>query len=387
MNRKGESTHDKPAYVNYYRFLCPNHEGVAQYLADDYVKIAHLPYVDGVHLDYVRFPDVVLPVSLWKNYGIEQTSEHPEYDYCYCDVCRTKFKEQTGRDPLELKYPMEDQSWINFRLDAISRVVDLILKCFYTYVIAFNSWQLAVLSVLGTVVSTLTASLSGYDKEDIRNGLYGFNGTLVGIAIGVFMEINVTSILLLISGSVFSTWVARCFRYQNRVSGLTAPFIFVVWLLLVGCHYLYPSLLLSSSLEKPELTMDIFRSFCLNIGQVMFQGNILSGLFFLLGILINSRINALYTLTGAILPLFMILYPHTDLAAWNLGLLGYNGVLCAIALGDKTGIGVVKAIFSIILSIVLQLTCMHMGIVTLTAPFVFSVWITGGLFSVFRSKS
>ena len=41
--------------------------------------------------------------------------------------------------------------------------------------IAFNSWQLAVLSVLGTVVSTLTASLSGYDKEDIRNGLYGFN--------------------------------------------------------------------------------------------------------------------------------------------------------------------------------------------------------------------
>lgn len=128
VNRKGESTHDKPAYVDYYRFLCPNHKGVAQYLADDYVKMSHLPYVDGVHLDYVRFPDVILPVSLWKNYGIEQTSEHPEYDYCYCDVCRAKFKAQTGRDPLELKYPMEDQSWINFRLDAISHVVDRITK-------------------------------------------------------------------------------------------------------------------------------------------------------------------------------------------------------------------------------------------------------------------
>ena len=128
VNRKGESSHDKPAYVGYYRFLCPNHDGVAQYLADDYVKIAHLPYVDGVHLDYVRMPDVVLPVSLWKNYGIEQTSERPEYDYCYCDVCRAKFKAQTGRDPMELKYPMEDQSWINFRLDAVSRVVDQITK-------------------------------------------------------------------------------------------------------------------------------------------------------------------------------------------------------------------------------------------------------------------
>lgn len=66
VNRKGESGYDKPAYVDYYRFLCPNHEGVAEYLAADYLKEANLPYVDGVHLDYVRFPDVVLPVSLWK---------------------------------------------------------------------------------------------------------------------------------------------------------------------------------------------------------------------------------------------------------------------------------------------------------------------------------
>ena len=128
VNRKGESSFDKPAYVDYYRFLCPNHEGVADYLAADYVRIAHLPYVDGVHLDYVRFPDVVLPVSLWKNYGIEQTSELPEYDYCYCDVCREKFKALTGKDPLTLPYPMQSQSWVNFRLDAITRVVDRITK-------------------------------------------------------------------------------------------------------------------------------------------------------------------------------------------------------------------------------------------------------------------
>lgn len=128
VNRKGESTHDHPAYVEYYRFLCPYHEGVATYLAEDYVKSANLPYVDGVHLDYVRFPDVILPVGLWKNYGIEQTRELPEYDYCYCDVCRTKFKDMTGIDPLELPYPMENQSWINFRLDGITNVVDSITR-------------------------------------------------------------------------------------------------------------------------------------------------------------------------------------------------------------------------------------------------------------------
>ncbi len=128
VNKKGESCFDKPAYVDYYRFLCPYHEGVAEYLAADYVRIANLPYVDGVHLDYARFPDVVLPVSLWKNYGIEQTQELPEYDYCYCDVCRKKYKDMYGKDPMELKYPMQSQSWVNFRLDGITHVIDAITK-------------------------------------------------------------------------------------------------------------------------------------------------------------------------------------------------------------------------------------------------------------------
>ena len=123
VNRKGESSSDKPAYVEYYRFLCPSHPEVADYLAEDYLRCAALPYVDGMHLDYVRYPDVVLPVGLWQNYGIEQTSEHPEYDYCYCDLCREKFRARTGRDPLEIQFPMEDQSWVNFRLDAITNVV------------------------------------------------------------------------------------------------------------------------------------------------------------------------------------------------------------------------------------------------------------------------
>ena len=37
-------------------------------------------------------------------------------------------KLKQDRIRLELKYPMENQSWINFRLDAITRVVDAITK-------------------------------------------------------------------------------------------------------------------------------------------------------------------------------------------------------------------------------------------------------------------
>ncbi len=126
VNRKGESSWDKPAYVDYYRFCCPNNEDFVKYLVEDYAKEAEKYYVDGIHLDYVRFPDVILPVGLWSNYDIEQTHEMPEYDYCYCDTCRKKFKELKGVDPMELKFPMESQSWINFRLNAITKVVEQI---------------------------------------------------------------------------------------------------------------------------------------------------------------------------------------------------------------------------------------------------------------------
>ena len=128
VNRLGESSHDKPAYVDYYRFLCPSRPEIAATLAESYLADANLPFVDGVHLDYIRCPDVVLPVGLWKNYGIEQTREHPQYDYCYCAHCRETFKKQSGKDPLELEFPMESQMWLNFRYDAIGNVADTIAR-------------------------------------------------------------------------------------------------------------------------------------------------------------------------------------------------------------------------------------------------------------------
>ena len=139
--------------------------------------------------------------------------------------------------------------------------------------VLLNSWQMALLAIAGNVVSTLAAYFSGYSREDIRNGLYGFNGTLVGIAIGVFMPITVASLLLLVAGSCLSTWIARLFGLQRLVSGFTAPFIISVWILLVTCNWMMPSLLLPSGDAVTAQTLSFLQAFCLNIGQVMFQGN------------------------------------------------------------------------------------------------------------------
>lgn len=125
-NRNGDSCADKPPYVQYYRWLCPSRPEVEQYLTSTVDKILAKDYVDGIHLDYVRYCDVVLPVNLWDKYKIEQTKELPEYDYCYCEVCQAKFKEQYGKDVKEIQFPEASLSWRLFRYGNIIRVVNSI---------------------------------------------------------------------------------------------------------------------------------------------------------------------------------------------------------------------------------------------------------------------
>ena len=106
-----------------------------------------------------------------------------------------------------------------------------------------------------------------------------------------------------------------------------------------------------------------------------FQGNIWTELFFLTGILINSRTAAFYTVFGALLPIPPAFLPGIDAGTLNMGLMGYNGVLCALALGGKTWKSFVWALCSVLLSVVLQFAGIKLGITTLTAPFVLSVWM------------
>lgn len=123
-NRNGESCADKPPYVDYYRWLCPSRPEVQQYLEQQVTDILSKDYVDGIHLDYVRYCDVILPVNLWSKYNIEQTKELPQYDYCYCDVCRAGFKEKYGTELSDIQYPEASLSWRLYRYNNITRVVN-----------------------------------------------------------------------------------------------------------------------------------------------------------------------------------------------------------------------------------------------------------------------
>ena len=129
VNGLGESLAEIEMYNRkHYRFLCPNHEGVEDYLKDRVRELAEVEGLTGIHLDFIRYPDAILPYGLHESRGVVQDKVYPQWDCCYCDECRAAFKAKTGIDPLELEDPTSCEAWMQFRWDAMARLADNLLK-------------------------------------------------------------------------------------------------------------------------------------------------------------------------------------------------------------------------------------------------------------------
>ena len=85
----------------------------------------------------------------------------------------------------------------------------------------------------------------------------------------------------------------------------------------------------TGSLTAANLAHGLFRG----VGEVMFEDNLLTGVIFLVAILVNSRISALFAVLGSAVALLTALALGANGFLIYHGLYGFNAVLCAIALG------------------------------------------------------
>ena len=112
-------------YVDYYQWLSPFSEGAREYIKDNISKIASVDGLSSVHLDYVRYCDIFLPINLQKYYKINQTHEFPEYDFGYHPDGRKSFKEKYGVDPIDTHNEEISKEWKQFRHALSSLVKEL----------------------------------------------------------------------------------------------------------------------------------------------------------------------------------------------------------------------------------------------------------------------
>lgn len=217
----------------------------------------------------------------------------------------------------------------------------------------FNSWIYGAICLLGVVIATLTAKVLKADDGLIADGLYGFNGALVGLALVAFTSADfrtgaIPSVHMLVyiifaaamTSVVFSAIGALLQPY--RVAALTMPFVLVGWLFLFAV--LKFANIDAGPLAKPVSPDDYvatanyvlptwYMGIGNAIGQIFFQDNWIAGYLIVVGIAVNSRISAAMALLGAALAALVAVVFGGPEGAIRDGLFGYNAALTAIALG------------------------------------------------------
>ncbi len=128
VNRNGQNSLEYRAYVNYYQWLSPFHPEARNHIINNAKNLMEVDGLASVHLDYVRYPDVILGADLQPKYNIVQDTELPEYDYDYHPMAIKKFKELFNKDPLTMRNPHLSTEWRQFRLNAITSLVNEIVE-------------------------------------------------------------------------------------------------------------------------------------------------------------------------------------------------------------------------------------------------------------------
>lgn len=124
VSRDGKSCYDEPPYVGYYKWLCPTRAESKAHILSLVEGLAKVEGVTSVHLDYIRYSDIYLPIGLLPKYNLKQETELPEFDFCYCDVCIETFEKEHHKNPKDFENPAIDMEWKQFRLNKVKAVVD-----------------------------------------------------------------------------------------------------------------------------------------------------------------------------------------------------------------------------------------------------------------------
>lgn len=276
----------------------------------------------------------------------------------------------------------------NFLTRTLTSVAQVCLQdspvtgAFFLLAIALYSPVYAVLALAGAVVANTYAQskvVSGTLKEaDIQNGLYGFNGTLIGISVAAFLPVNGLSLLFMGLACVFSVQLVIWVAQRSQVSLFTMPFI-VVAMFVYG---LGQSLNVSSALVNPMFNQSYALPLFEGIGQIFLLPNAMSGVCILLGFLVASVRGFFITLWSVGLAYFLAQEVGMNDQAINSGLFGFCAILTAHALclpsttpnQNQSHFLPYKIVLGVVLSVLFTQLFILAHLSFFTLPFVLSVW-------------
>ena len=195
--------------------------------------------------------------------------------------------------------------------------------------VAVHSWRMAVFYVISVILGTLVARLLGGDRTLLGLGLFGFNSGLMGLALGNFFVADTALWIAVLVLACIVGAVTVAMAKWLPIPFLAAPFIATFWVL-------WP---IKSSVGLTAINLGAFgdshvafiRATFSALGSALFAASAISGVLFLLGILIANWRHAVIAAIGALVAALLAAHVGAAGDMINSGFIGFNAVLAAIA--------------------------------------------------------
>lgn len=250
----------------------------------------------------------------------------------------------------------------------------------------------------GALAGVLSSTLAGYilnlpDQKGAQ-GLWGFNGALVGCAFPTFLGETWAMWVALVLCAAMTTWVRSGLDNimgKWGVSSLTFPFVISTYVFLLAARYFsgMPPTNLSTpelpTMGSPEINLhffDLVTYWLKGISQVFLIDSWVTGIFFLAALAVSSRRACIWAAIASALSLFIAICWHGPGHDISQGLYGFSAVLTGIALGATfcnfswrasiwCVLGIVATVF---VQAAMNAFFSPMGLPTLTGPFCITTW-------------
>ena len=253
-------------------------------------------------------------------------------------------------------------------------------------------------ALLGLLISTITGFILNLPDDEGENGLWGFNGILVGCALPTFLGNNIWMWLSLVLCAALTTWVRTGMNNmmkQWKINSFTFPFVASTWVFLLAAHAMnglmnthelhhaaHDHMQHLHHLYYTGSLWDMAVYMMRGVSQVFLIDEWITGAFFLLGLLVSNRWAFLWAVVGSALASFTAFALGASMSHITQGLYAFSAVLTAIALGStfyrpcwRTALWSLLGIITTVFVQAAMNSMMPLGIATLTAPFCLTTWI------------
>ncbi|MFD5461615.1 urea transporter [Kitasatospora sp. NPDC127059] len=216
---------------------------------------------------------------------------------------------------------------------------------FFVSALFAAGWQYGFYGLLGSAVSTGVGYGLGLRRDTVEAGLTGYNGCLVALGCAVFLDPgHPATLVVAVLGAAVAVVVAAgvgALLDGRGLPVLTAPFCLVATVGTVvapGFRRLWPQGAGPAAPPAPATGgggpswEQLWHGFFANIGQIFFMPQWYVGLLFLAGLFAANRLAGLMACVGSATGLLSAWAFGAPAGAVARGLLGYSGVLVALAL-------------------------------------------------------